>query len=271
MKSNVKSVRCIHCLKLTESPEADHVFPDSWYPDSTPPTVQRWTAPSCPECNRKLGQLEHDLLLRLVLSTDPDSEAASGLAARVFRSLGLDVEGLPEKEKTIRDGLRAKIRSELIPQGEVAELPGRIPGLGPALGDPQGPALFIPWAALSIMAEKIARGCEYKYKNRCRLVEHPYDIRTFIEDSGVVPEPFASSGRILDFGPGCKVKRVFVDEDPNIVHYWISIWNTLHFRVIIDLEIYLQSMDKEVRRADGTLPPENRAMQIPQYLRTFNQ
>jgi hypothetical protein len=272
MKSDVKTVRCIHCLKLTEAPEADHVFPDSWYPDSTPPTVQRWTAPSCPECNRKLGQLEKDLLIRLVLGTDPNSDAASGLAAKVFRSLGLDVKGLPEKEKTIRDGLRATIHSEFIPYAEVAELSaGRIPGLGPSPDEAPGPAIFIPWAALAIIGEKIARGCEYKYKNRGRLVEPPYGIRTLIENSGVVPEPFASFGEVLDFGPGCKVIRGAVpEEDPGFVRYWISIWGTIHFTVLIDQEAYLQSIDKELRSPGGTLPPENRAMQIPHYLRSFN-
>ena len=94
----------------------------------------------------------------MVLSTPPESEAAAGLAARVFRSLGLDMDGLPEKEKTIRDSLRAKIRSEFIPSAEAAELPGRIPGLGPPDGTLRSTgALPIPWAGLSIIAEKIVR------------------------------------------------------------------------------------------------------------------
>jgi hypothetical protein len=80
--------RCIHCLNLTEVLEADQVFPASWY------------APSCPKCNRELGQLERDLLVRLVPCTDPESEATAGLAGRVFR---------------------ARIRSEFIPPAEAAE------------------------------------------------------------------------------------------------------------------------------------------------------
>ena len=76
--------------------------------------------------NRKLGQLEKDLLIRLVLSTDPKGDATSGLAAKVFRSLGLDAEGLPEKEKTIRAKLEAELRAEFIPSVEVNELPGKI-------------------------------------------------------------------------------------------------------------------------------------------------
>jgi hypothetical protein len=106
-----------------------------------------------------LGQLEKDLLIRLVLCTDPHSEASAGLATRVFRSLGLDVNGLPEKEQTIRNKLRARVCSELIPYDEVAELPGKIPGLGPPDDLPVQWALPIPWAGLSI----------HSRENRARL------------------------------------------------------------------------------------------------------
>jgi 5-methylcytosine-specific restriction endonuclease McrA len=85
--------RCVHCLTLTDDLTADHVFPNSWYPDATADTVQRWTVPSCGDCNRKLGELERDLVIRMALCVDPKSQSASGLAAKALRSLGLDVEG----------------------------------------------------------------------------------------------------------------------------------------------------------------------------------
>lgn len=128
--------RCIHCLRVTDSITADHVFPSSWYPDTTPTTVQRWTAPSCPECNSELGKLEKDLLVRLILCVNPKSEAASGLASKALRSLGLDADWLSDRERSYRDRLRAKIRSELMQQTEVAGKPGKIPGLGPPEGEP---------------------------------------------------------------------------------------------------------------------------------------
>src|SRR5882757_1903236 len=79
-----KPKRCVHCLRLKVS-EDDHVFAFSWYPDTTPTTVQRWTAPSCPRCNRTFGELETDLLARLIGCVDPKAEAASGLHANVLR------------------------------------------------------------------------------------------------------------------------------------------------------------------------------------------
>jgi len=44
------------------------------------------------------------------------------------------------------------------------DIRGAIPGL--TQGGPTGYALPIPWAGLSIIAEKIARGCEYRLKDK---------------------------------------------------------------------------------------------------------
>ena len=85
---------CIHCVK-SEGSTDDHIFPSSWYPTSTPSTVQRLTAPCCPDCNGEFGKLEKDLLIRLVLALDTSSDAARGLDERVFRSLGIGVANLP--------------------------------------------------------------------------------------------------------------------------------------------------------------------------------
>jgi hypothetical protein len=258
--------RCVHCLGLTESITADHVFPNSWYPDTTPPTVQRWTVPSCPECNRELGQLEEDLLVRLILCVNPKSRAASGLASKALRSLGLDTDGRSEKDKVYRDRQRAKVRSELMPSADIAGKPGAIPGLGPH-GDKSAPwSIPIPWAGLSIIVEKIVRGCEYKLRER--LVEKPYGISTFVDASGFVPEPYASHAQFLDFGPGCSVRRVFAAEDPNMVLYWISVWGTLYLSARIGLEDELPKLDQRASRAEGIVPNENsKTMRISSYLR----
>lgn len=258
--------RCIHCLRWTNSTTADHVFPSSWYPDTTPPTVQRWTVPSCPECNRELGRLEKDLLIRLVLCVDSKSEAASGLASRALRSLGIDANGLSEQDRTHREKLRAKIRSELMPHTKVVGIPGKIPGLGPPEGEPVQWAIPIPWAGLAIIAEKIVRGCEYKLKGR--YLEEPYGIRIFLSEAHFLPQPYAAAAQHLDFGPGCNISRVFATEDPKVVLYWLSLWNTLHFNVKIDVEDELKRVDEKSSRVQGILPEENwRAMRIADYLR----
>jgi len=136
------------------------------------------------------------------LCINPKSEAASGLASKALRSLGLDADGLSEREKAHRAGLRAKIRSELMPQTDVAGKPGKIPGLGPPEGEELELAIPIPWAGLAIIAEKIVRGCEYKLKGR--YLEAPYGIRIFVSPSDFVPQPCVAASELFDFGPGCK-------------------------------------------------------------------
>jgi len=258
------AIRCVHCLLETDATTKDHVFPSSWYPDSTPETVQRWTVPSCTDCNKFLGKLETDLLVRLALCLDPASAAAAGISSKALRSLGLDVDDLAPKEKEHRDKRRAKIKAELFPRAEGSETPGAIPGLSRPVGEGKQFALPIPWAALSIIAEKIARGCEFKVKDR--YIDSPYAIRTFIADPEEVSPQFLSHRRLIDFGPGCQVLRVFCAEDHNIVRYRILVWGTLCFHVLIDTEEYFLELDPQLKRAEGILPNEGK-MSVPPYLR----
>ena len=75
--------------------------------------------------------------------------------------------------------------------------------------------------------------------------------------------------KVISFGPGCRVRRIFASEDPNVVRYWITIWNTLHFRVAIDQEIYLQESEANYSRPEGLDPLETPSMRIRPYLRNY--
>jgi len=205
----------------------------------------------------------------LVLSLDTSSDAARGLDERVYRSLGIDVEDSND-DKVIRDRLRAKLRSEFFSHEDVRDLPGKIPGLGPPPDQPPGPAIFIPWAGLSMMAEKIARGCEYRFPNKKRYVEHPYGVLTFMPNADEMSDnPLLRFTKPIDFGPGCQVRRLFVPENPAVARYFITIWDRLHFKVLIDFEAYLDDLKKRLPQPGGVLPPMNRAMQVPDYLRSY--
>jgi hypothetical protein len=81
--------RCIHCREPLAKPTKDHVFPSSWYPDTTPKDVERWTAPSCGRCNEELGRLEKDLLLFFACCMDPTKPATKGLYQSDERFFGL--------------------------------------------------------------------------------------------------------------------------------------------------------------------------------------
>ena len=161
-----------------------------------------------------------------------------------------------EKEQAYRDHFRAKIRSEFIPYAEVADSEGKIPGLGPPDDRRSEWAVAIPWAGLSIIAEKFARGCEFKLRGR--LVTEPYGLRTSVQESDVIPGPWASAIKRYDFGPGCKIQRLFAREDHNVVRYWISLWGSLCLHVKIDVESELRKADALARR-----PPGNRILGGP--------
>ena len=50
--------------------------------------------------------------------------------------------------------------------------------------------------------------------------------------------------------------------------YWMSIWDSLHFRVDIDLEDELRKLDQRSSGIEGMNRRDTlRAMQIPPYLR----
>ena len=148
------------------------------------------------------------------------------------------------------------------------QIPGAIPGL---IRNP-GPAEYvlpIPWAGLSIMAEKIARGCEYKIKGK-RFVEPPYAVRTGVTDPDIASPQFLSHRRVIDFGPGCQVIRIFATEDENVVQYRILIWGTLCFHVLLDHEEYFRTeFDPNMQPVDGISPQDRKGMRIPPYLREF--
>lgn len=258
--------RCVHCLRFADEITDDHVFPRSWYPDSTPSTVQHWTVPCCRPCNKELGKMESDLLARLGLCLDPKSEAAAGVAERALRSLGIDAGDLSEKERTHRENRRLKLKAEFLPARESLSA-GAIPGLVNTSGSEY--AIPIPWAGLSIMAEKIARGCEYKLKDK-KYVEPPYAVRTCITDPDEMSPLFTSHRRDVDFGPGCQVRRVFANEDPNVVRYRILIWATVCFHVLLDHEDYFKTeFDPRMARTSGIDLEGKKGMRVPTYLREF--
>jgi hypothetical protein len=69
---------------------------------TTPENVQRWTVPSCWQCNNDLSKIEKRLLVGLGLCLDPHLEGASGIGKLALRSLGIDADDISEKEKSHR-------------------------------------------------------------------------------------------------------------------------------------------------------------------------
>ena len=149
---------CIHCLTPITKLTKDHVFPRSWYTDNTPPEIQRWTVPSCQNCNEKFGKLEKELFIRLSLCIDPNKAEASGVNKKLLRTLGFG-ENISNKEKVIRKKKLENILLEVRPYEGQKPFPGL--GLHEGYSPEMEKIIPVPEQYLIPVLEKIFRGTEY--------------------------------------------------------------------------------------------------------------
>lgn len=127
-----------------------------------------------------------------------------------------------------------------------------LPGFGPH-GDSRSEqtAILVPYAGLAVIAEKMARGCEYKLA--ARYIELPYGFRPLITELDTAAETFTANREVYA-SPGWNVRRVFAADDPNIVWYRFVIWETLCVHVHIELEEALREMDGRRQKTKGIDP-----------------
>lgn len=238
---NIMPSPCIHCFNPAGETK-DHVFPKSWYPDTTEADVQRPTAPCCKPCNKRFGNMENALLQKLGLCVDRRKIEASGIAAKALRAVGVGVESeLSEKEKRIRAKLKATLLKEAVSYGEIkndlTEGLGVLPGFGLHAGfeAESQMVVFVDQQMLKEVCGKIIRGLEHHVAGR--YVESPYRLDVFFiknEDFEKVGLQFGPPELYL--GPGFEVQRAAAVDGPENVIYRIRIWNTwfVHGSVIID-------------------------------------
>jgi hypothetical protein len=230
-------LRCVHCGKTLTKTTKDHVFPDSWYPETTPADTQRWTVPSCSACNNRLGSIEKKVFSRLALCIDPRKAEAAGVSAKAMRSLGIGIEGLAAEEAEHRRKQKLGLIAAIKPH-EPAASASILPGLGSHVGfkDEELPQVKIPADLLHSVADKIVRGCEYSLSGR--IVEEPYGIQIFFVHDHNVPDELAralksSGAKEAHLGPGFSVIRVAAHDAPESVVYKITLWGTLAFYAVI--------------------------------------
>ncbi len=220
--------QCVHCLRPIKKRTWDHVFPRSWYPDTTPRNIEKWKIPSCADCNGNYGRLEEDLLWRLGLSVDPTEQASLGVTDKVVRSIK------PEFAKSTRDAAARRRKLErIIKQLKVIrELPqvGVLPNFGliPGLTYPAIVQIPIDNEALERLGQKIIRGITFIANGQ--LIDKSYSINVyFLEDEkgrdfvAIVK----THGATNEAGPGIKVSYAFTDEGDAASLWYIEIWGRL--------------------------------------------
>ena len=155
--------KCVHCLKYSDNLTWDHVFPQAWYPDTTPPNIEKWKIPSCPRCNREYGKLEEDLLWRLGLSVDPKDQKSLGITNKVLRSTKPEYAS-NERDKTLRTEKLKRIVKQLTKYDKIPEK-GILPNFGPQpnLRYDQFVTIPIDEESLVRLGQKIIRGITYLF------------------------------------------------------------------------------------------------------------
>ncbi len=219
--------KCVHCLSNNVPRNWDHVFPKSWYPDTTPNNIEKWKIPSCFKCNSEYGAIEQDLLMRLACCVDPKAAASSGIYKKVLRSM--DARYAPNrKEERIRIARREKLLAELIHGVQIPQI-GIYPGLGERWNRPieKQIALKIPESSLRRLTEKIVRGIYFL--EEAQYIEPPYLIGFYVledEGAGSVIDLLNRFGTEYARGPGILINRAITPEDGVSSIISIEIWGS---------------------------------------------
>lgn len=222
--------KCVHCLADNMRRNWDHVFPKSWYPESTPKDVEKWKIPSCMGCNNKLSKVEEDFLTVIAPCIDSEHTGARGVVKRVFDSINPDLAKNARDQKARiakRQRLHKNIRAAQESSVGFAHDVGVYPGLGERWDRRPGEGIPInlPAAWITQICEKIVRGIFYVKHER--FIEPPFKIVWYAldNDNSVEIRAFIDShGVEYARGPGFIVRECMPPENNNYAMYKIDLW-----------------------------------------------
>ena len=220
--------RCVHCLEHFNERNWDHVFPRSWYPDTTPQNLEKWQIPSCIPCNKKYGDLEEDLLIRLGLCINPSAAASAGIATKALRALD-PLQGRNPRDRQMRQKRRERIQKEVL-QGHRVAREHIYPDFHAHPHIPLSAQYTIPisFDKLHQLAKKIVRGIFYLEDGK--YIEPPYNLQSYPIDHKQAAPTIAildRYGQIYAREPGILVRRVVAAEDGMSALFSIAIWAQL--------------------------------------------
>jgi hypothetical protein len=217
--------KCVHCLKDVTDRNSDHVFPDSWYPDSTPPNLEKWQIPSCVPCNSKYGKLESDFLTKIGLCIDPNDPASKSIVETALRSVR-PAAGRNPRDAKHRLKRGRKIVAEAL-QGDRIPTHGTFPGLGNRWSDlgEEPVALLLPVESFRCMTEKIVRGIFYIEEEKFIESPHKIDFFALARDDALFWEQVLDKfGTIYAREPGIVVRMAVAPEDGVSALFAITFW-----------------------------------------------
>ncbi len=228
MARKFTNTRCVYCLQFFKKLTSDHVFPKSWYPDTTPLNLEKWQVPACSECNSKYSKIEGELLQKAGLCLDPIEFKSLGIAEKVIRSLS-PRRGRTDADRQHRQKQQEKVLKSLVP-GHKIPREACLPGFGP-----QGDALLekqvgilVPQRELKVLGEKLVCGITY-LKNKTYIDQnHKVDVFFAPEEGGqLVANEIKRFGQEHHCGPGVRIGAAFINDDPQSGLFDIEIWGKL--------------------------------------------
>jgi hypothetical protein len=217
--------KCVHCLKGATQRNWDHVFPASWYPDSTPPNLEKWRIPSCIPCNSKYGKLESDFLTKVGLCLDPHDSASRSIVQTALRSMK------PAAARNSRDAKHRldRARRVLVEALHGDDIPshGIYPGLGDRWRELAGEriAVLVPVESFRLITEKIVRGIFFIEEQK--FIEPPNKIDFFAlgeEDAVFWEQVLDKFGTVYAREPGIVVRRAVAPDDGVSSLFSIEFW-----------------------------------------------
>jgi hypothetical protein len=226
-KDHKKTGMCIYCSEQCENLTKDHIFPRTWYPDSTPSTIEKWVVPACNKCNHHYGVIEQELMIRMGLCLDPKSPESGGIPEKALRAIN------PKHAKSERDRkARQKLRERILQDTNTTKEPlfqGILPNFGPQQGVDYGDhytTIKIPADLLEELGRKFVRGLTYKLENGL-IISSGNSIEMYhAEDTRVreVTDLIERVGYIEYRGPGVRIQRAVANLESVGALFRITMW-----------------------------------------------
>ncbi len=232
--------QCIYCLG--EFPRAqitdDHIIAGSWYPATTPSTVQRWTAPACLDCNNHFSSIERYVHTRLAFCVDPTYPAAAGMWDNAKRSID------PKQAHGDRDRKQRALQRRAF-QRDMTELqqlpPHTLPFSITNFEKGSRCGINIDANKINPLVEKWARGIHYRIHGRS---VSPAGEITLIhiheEDAATAFGCFWAQRECLDAGSGIQVTYLTTnDRSKRADVYLFRIWDQFEVFASVDDKIII--------------------------------
>lgn len=155
---------CAYCGDR-EGDEREHVFPKSWYPESTPESVQRLIVPGCHDCNQRWSKIEEEFRTEFLMVISPLKNEAQGLHDKFTRSINPTFAS-DDTGRKMRAGKAKKILRTMKWVPAVPGAPQATVRTPSGLFVRASPVRSIEQRVLNGAAEKLIRGLQYAKTNQ---------------------------------------------------------------------------------------------------------